>query len=305
MGRVKQAMIEAESYVYEETPVNFVCPKCRKVSDGSVEIPKIDQEFPDDIDTDVDVNCIWCDEAFTAIVHLGDSDCSMKLDGYPKTKVDFEPVYFSSPHVDDYWLEEEYFYELSKEPFPVFESSHIDVMSFVDAYGNEDGINPMNRMIFAQSFSVFEAYLCDTYLNFVFLDENNQNLFLQKHKEMKKLSISASELLAHKDLTANEIIQKKITQIIKETLFHNLNKTNALFHMYGINIFPNENVKEELFKAVEYRHHCVHRNGCDKEGNKLDVYTKTYIQKIAAAMLSSAMFIEKNINDKMLDNLDF
>ena len=152
---------------------------------------------------------------------------------------------------------------------------------------------------------MYEAYLCDTFLNLVFLDEDNQRLFLKQHVDMKKLSVPVSELLAHNDLTAAEIIKMKITQTIKGTLFHNLPKTVALFRMYGIKIFQDENEKDELFKAVEYRHHCVHRNGRDKEGNKLDVYTKAYAQNIASAMMSSASFIEKNIDDKMLDNVGF
>jgi hypothetical protein len=39
--------------------------------------------------------------------------------------------------------------------------------------------------------------------------------------------------------------------------------------------------KATLFKAVILRHDCVHRNGFDKDGNELKVFTKAFVQNTA------------------------
>jgi hypothetical protein len=148
LGMVKQAMIEAESYVWEETEVSFICPECGKDSDGYVEIPKIDREFPDDIDTDIEVQCNWCDELLSARLLLGSNENSVTFYEYPDTKIRIEPAYFDSYRFYDW--DEEYFFEIS-------------------------------------------------------------------------------DLLSHKSLSADEIRQKTITKVIKETLFHNMSKAIALF----------------------------------------------------------------------------
>jgi hypothetical protein len=45
-----------------------------------------------------------------------------------------------------------------------------------------------------------------------------------------------------------------------------------------LNLTPN---KAELFTAVKLRHDCVHRNGFDKDGNELTVFTKAFVSETA------------------------
>jgi hypothetical protein len=52
-----------------------------------------------------------------------------------------------------------------------------------------------------------------------------------------------------------------------------------LFKLLG-----NEN-KATLLRAVEHRHDCVHRNGTDKEGNRLEVFTKEYVIQVGEVMM--------------------
>lgn len=39
-----------------------------------------------------------------------------------------------------------------------------------------------------------------------------------------------------------------------------------------------ESSKKDLIQAVSLRHDCVHRNGVDKDGNTLTVFTKQFVQ---------------------------
>lgn len=180
-----------------------------------------------------------------------------------------------------------------------------EVTTFLDKHGVKDGSDAMNRMIFAQCFSMYEAYLCDTFLNLVFSNETNQNIILNQHNELKKISVPIAELINHRELTVDKIIRAKINSIIRETLFHNLAKVIQLYGMFKIGIFDDDKIKNALFEAVVLRHHCVHRNGYDKEGERLEVYTKSYIKEIADAMLSSVNCIESNISKSELDGVVF
>jgi hypothetical protein len=71
---------------------------------------------------------------------------------------------------------------------------------------------------------------------------------------------------------------------LRNMVWHNLAKANAMYRAaFDIDLFKllgDEN-KAILLRAVEHRHDCVHRNGTDKEGKKLDVFTKNTLSKWA------------------------
>lgn len=290
MGGVKNAMIEYESFDWEETSLTFACPECEEESDGIAELPVVERNYIFPIDTDIEIECTFCQKRFDAQISMNSDVSKITIYEYPKTEVEFDPVYSESIE-QDYW-ESDYLFERPVSAYNIFKISHSDVVNFTKEYGDNDGYNAMNRMIFAQSFSVFEAYLCDKLLSIVLENEENRKIFIEKHEQIKKVTFSISDMISKGNLSADEIIEKTIIQTIQKTLFHNLSKTIKLFRMYKMNIFATQEDKGLLFKAVEYRHHCVHRNGCDKDGNKLDVFTKDYNFKVAAAMLATVEKIE-------------
>ena len=51
----------------------------------------------------------------------------------------------------------------------------------------------------------------------------------------------------------------------------------------GIRILPLATDKGSLMRAILRRHDCVHSNGYDKQGNKLDDFTQAYV--LATALL--------------------
>lgn len=295
MGRAKQAMLEYEEHEWGETHANFTCPECGKLSEGEIEVPKIIDHHDYEFSIDIDVVCIWCHEQFNAEFSMDANGCKISFDGYPETLVKFDPVYLEDYADDNFYDDEDFFYDQPVQPFLVFMDACSELIEMVNLHAIDDGEASMNRMFFSQSFSIFETYLCDTFLNLVFLDENNRKIFIDQHKSMKEVSFTASEMMKNSTLTASEILKKKIIQVVKQTLFHNLGKSMALFKMYKINLFSETEEKELLLKAVEYRHHAVHRNGCDLEGSKLDVYSKKYILQVSKAMMVSAKIINQAI----------
>lgn len=295
MGRAKQKMIEDEEYEWTETLVAFTCPECGKLSDGSAEAPKIVDIDDYELNVDIEVQCIWCNDIFSAEFSKNQTGFKLIFDDYPETLGKVDPVYFDN-YSDDDWYEEPFFYDQPKKPLPVFQEAYLELIDSIRLHAVDDGNSSMNRMFFSQSFSIFEAYLCDTYLNLVFLNHDNKKLFINKHKGVNDISLSLSELMKNSELVVSEIVRKKLTQVIKGTLFHNLDKAMALFKFYQIDLFSRDEEKKLLFKAVKYRHHAVHRNGCDLDGNKLDVYSKSYIVEIAETMMEVTKRVKYHID---------
>ena len=48
-------------------------------------------------------------------------------------------------------------------------------------------------------------------------------------------------------------------------------------------------------QAIRYRHDCVHRNGKDKDGIKLNVFTKEYVVEIAKVTYHLVEAIEQKV----------
>lgn len=297
MGLAKRAMEEYDELVWDETAVTFTCPVCNKLSDGAAEIPKIYRGDLFDYDHPISITCIWCDAEFEATIQSENLENKISLDEYPNVAVEFEPIYFEEINGWEDW-EDDYYFQNPENPIENFRDAHADLLLLCQTLGTPDDLDAINRMIFAQSFAIYEAYLCDAYLNLVFQTEENQVQFIKQHTDMKKMSISVEELLSNKELTANDLLKKKITQLIKKTLFHNLDRVVALFGFYDIEIFTSVNDRSDLFEAVEKRHHCVHRNGKDLDGNLLKGFDRDFCQRILAAILASAECITASANKR-------
>ena len=303
MGAAKRAMMEAEDYVMEETCITFSCPQCTQLSEGFAEIPLVDQSLLGEVETPISVECCECAESFDAIFTLSHSICSVVLEDFPTTEVDFESLYFSSSYEEQDWLAEQAQLEFEEweKSYPTFLRAYNEVLKFLREYGSDAGDDAMNRMIFSQCFSMYEAYLGDAYLNIVFRSDDNRRKFLGRKPDTQKLSVSVSDLISYGKKTADQIVRIKVVEVVRGISFHNLRQSMGLYKVYDIKMFEDESVKVQLLKAVQNRHHCVHRNGCDLEGVRLNVYTKSYVLEIAEAMKSSVTFIQSSLDRLAID----
>ena len=53
---------------------------------------------------------------------------------------------------------------------------------------------------------------------------------------------------------------------------------------------------QEDFRAIEHRHDCVHRNGMSKDGKRLKIFTKVYVQDVADHIRSLIDRLETKIH---------
>lgn len=173
----------------------------------------------------------------------------------------------------DYWLD----YESSPNPYRVFLSSYHHTGLLLSQHGSMLGDNLFNRMIFSQQITALEAYLGDTLLNDVMNDKKAMQRLIDNDDDLAKEKYTLSEVSKDPGL-----IESKVRAHLREVLYHNLAKVDVLYNIaLGVRILDLTADRKRLFKAVLLRHDCVHRNGFDKDGNEINIFTKVFVQDTA------------------------
>jgi hypothetical protein len=245
-----------------ETTAKFNCPLCNKDATAKVEVPEPN----------------W-----------GASDCTVTLDAYPDVKVIADNAFFSSSEDND-WLNT----DLPENPVGVFMNSHHHSGDILAEYGvGGTGVLShssfiINRMVFAQQVSALEAYLGDTLVQQVIFSQKAMDRILNEEAELKNVKIGLADIVK-----SPNIVRETVRAHLQGILYHNLAKVAVLYKIaLNINIWPNDDIKTSLFRAVKYRHDCVHRNGRDKNGNELTVFTTEYVTSMLEAMRMLVQHIE-------------
>jgi len=93
------------------------------------------------------------------------------------------------------------------------------------------------------------------------------------------------------------VVAEKVTEYLRALVFHDLSRVDFLYRTaLGVRILKDDVDKEKLFTAVKYRHDCVHRNGIDRNGTRLAVFTKAYVQETADLIRALVDHVEREIH---------
>lgn len=255
-----------------QTQVNFICPVCNKEASSNVEVPEPNWAAGDKMsdltsEDQTEVTCNLCSEVFSAYVQNSASDCTVSLDDYPETKVTADIAFFSPPPEEDEWIN----YSLPSNPQGVFMASYHELGDILAEYGKEGrGVLPhsgvlINRMVFSQQISALEAFLSDTLIKAAKENKIVLTRLLNGEQELKGRSLTLSAIA--RDVN---IVEKTVIEHLQSILYHNLPKIEALYRIaFLIDIWPDNDTKVALLRAVVRRHDCVHRNGKTKDGEVL------------------------------------
>lgn len=257
-----------------------------------VEVPEPDWSAERSSDTgsegQVDVTCPNCEAYFAGECDNSATSCEIVLDEYPETTVEAELAVYSPP-ADEEWVD----YSVPDDPHGIFIDSYHHTIDLLTEHGG-DGAHLVNRMIFAHQVGSLEAYLGDTLINATIDDSDAIVRLLTTDPDLTKEKFSLAQIASDP-----EFVKTKARAYLKSIIYHNLSKVRALYvNILKIDLYVllGEESKEKLFKGIEYRHDCVHRNGHDKSGNRLEVFTKAYVQEIAAIMKSLVEKIEQEVH---------
>lgn len=187
----------------------------------------------------------------------------------------------------DEWLN----YTVPDNPFTIFMDSYHHTVDLLAEHGKDDGDHLLNRMVFSQQVTALEAYLGDTLIKKVMADRSAMQRLIEQDDDLAKEKFTLAEISKEPGL-----VERKIREHLRSILYHNLKKVSVLYNIaLGFRILPPASNKEKLFNAVRLRHDCVHRNGFDKDGNKHEVFTKTFVQNTADLIKAFVEEIEKAV----------
>jgi len=187
----------------------------------------------------------------------------------------------------DEWLD----YTTPDNPFTIFMSSYHHTGDLLADHGKDNGGHLLNRMVFSHQVTALEAYLGDTLMNEVMADKATMQRLIDQDDDLAKERFTLADISKDAGL-----VERKVREHLRSILYHNLAKVDVLYNIaLGFRILNLANGKQSLFKAVLLRHDCIHRNGFDRDGNELKVFTKAFVQDTADLIKVFVDNIEKAV----------
>lgn len=190
----------------------------------------------------------------------------------------------------DEWID----YPVPDNPFTIFMDSYHHTGDLLADHGTDNGRFLFNRMVFSHQVTALEAYLGDTLINAVIDDAAAMQRLIEKDTELVKEKFTLVEISKEPAL-----VERKVREYLRSILYHNLAKVDVLYNIaLSISILNEAKDKVSLFNAVTLRHDCVHRNGFDKDGNELQVFTKSFVQDTADLIRDFVENIERAVHTR-------
>ena len=194
------------------------------------------------------------------------------------------------PPAPDEWLD----YAVPADPFTIFMDSYRHTGVLLADFGKDHGRDLVNRLVFSQQVTALEAYLGDTLLNAVAADPGATQRLIDKDDELSKQKFTLTEIRGEPDL-----VERRVRDHLRSIIYHNLAKVDVLYDIaLGIRILNLTSDKASLFAAITLRHDCVHRNGFDKDGDELSVFTRTFVQQTADLIRAFVECIEGAVRQR-------
>ena len=120
------------------------------------------------------------------------------------------------------------------------------------------------RLLFSHCITILETFLSEYAACKILNHEDTMKSFVSKYKDFKAQQFPLSDIF-QKHEQIFEIVRKTLADII----WHNLPKVKNIYEFtFGIKIEKNI---EALQKAILLRHDIIHRNGKDKNGQKVTI----------------------------------
>lgn len=278
-----------------ETDARFQCPRCENDTAANVPLgePLWHGENPATPEVQVViVTCPACKEEIAARAWVTPSMCSLEFIDYPLTTISASPPMVRDAYDDD-WDD----FDVPSDPFAVFNTALTDAAVLLDEIKGTRYL--LNRLVFANFITAFEVLLADTLINRVLSNDKVRHRLIEKDKVLSEKRFTLAQIA-----TSPDLIETTVRSRLRAVLWHNVKNASDLYRQsFDIDIMAMfDKDTPTILKAIEYRHDCVHRNGRDKDGNDLNVFTKEYLNNIALLLSRVATTLEQKFRDLDANN---
>ncbi len=273
--------------------VRFRCPNCSHHNQQCVSVPELNflAEKSSDMSVDdcIEIVCDGCDTVYNGTVFVHCSSTFFQMD--EPHAFEFEgdmPMY--GPDPDEYIPDD--LCSIALESLNTLKSM---IGNMPAPHGDEQF---SNRLIFSGAISAFEAYLSDTVRRAVQKNDRVFKALATNNGTLKDIRLTVAQLVTQPELPRTTVIRH-----LSDVIFHNLKVAIAIYQdAFAFDILPDKEQRDEIFQAIAYRHDCVHRNGCDKEGNRLDLFDDEYVSGVIDRICSALEQIEIGVNSVLNDD---
>lgn len=272
--------------------IHWQCPQCGESNSQDEVVPELNfmaEKMSDmTVDDQTEIACGHCAAIFSGRVWVYSDYTEFEIEEPHEFTITGDMPMYEPPEED---------YEPADDPPSVAREAlgHLGALIGTDSPVNDDQFT--NRLVFAGAVSTMEAYLGDTLINAVVQEPDVRDELVKNNSELGDLKATAAELASDP-----KALDKRIVSGLREVLYHNLRVVIVLYRdAFGIDLMPTKEQRDLLFPAMQRRHDCVHRNGRNKEGEKLTDFTDEYVRDVISAILA----VLDHVEDERAKDLPF
>lgn len=142
-------------------------------------------------------------------------------------------------------------------------------------------------MLHGHIVAAVESYLASTFIHKVTNSEELIRKLVETDPVFSKMKFTLKEIYEK-----HENLQLTVANYLRDLIFHDLRKVKPMFKEVLDSDFGDI---AWLFEAVNIRHHCVHRAGLDKDGNRVDL-SEDSIRNLALKASELVHSVESSVN---------
>lgn len=164
---------------------------------------------------------------------------------------------------EEYLRSELEWYLYTKSPFYTFNNQMDSIRELLSVQVNNEAYFSLLVMLYGHAVASIEAYLASTFIQKVTKSGALIRKLVESDPVFSEMKFTLKDIYEE-----HENLKLTVANYLKDLIFHKLNKVKPMFKDVLNCDFGDI---AWLFKAVQIRHHCVHRAGLDKDGKRVDI----------------------------------
>ncbi len=297
--RYPPRMIVADDEDGYATFVSFHCPACARAVNDPVFVPdaSLVERNPTNgsTESEADVQCGWCNAAYRLRVRNATGRVVARLIDHPNSPVLCTDA-LRRAEFDDLLPP----WEMAQSPSDNLVDALKDVEQVIRSGDAIFYVKALSRMAFIQQFAALEAYLADTLSQQVLDNPAALGRALTGVRTLKDIKLTLTEVAADPD-----IVRITVARALRSILFHDFAAVDEIWKIVlEGSIFPDPELKARMFRRVQIRHDCVHRNGRSRDGEEHVGIDFAFVLAVGEDIHAMMMHIEDALTGVIPDDED-